>query len=79
MTVSCLSRSLALIALALFFFWSRRITAKVYQVRQIVLYFLWQKKFLGQVLLGFRFPCSVCGDACITTSFNNHHKAIHEA
>ena len=44
-----------------FFYWSRRITAKVYQVHQIVLYFLRQKKFLGQVLLGVKFPCSVCG------------------
>ena len=59
--------------------WSRRITAKIYQVRQIVLYFLWQKKFFGQVLLSVRFPCSVCGDAYMAKSFNSHLKAIHEA
>ena len=29
--------------------------------------------------LGVRFPCSVCEDAYMTKSFNNHHKAIHEA
>ena len=46
---------------------------------QIVLYFLWQKQFSGQLLLGGRFPCSVCGDAYMTNSFNNHLKAIHEA
>ena len=35
------------------------ITAKIYQVRQIVLYLFWQKKFSGSVLLVLDFP-AVC-------------------
>ena len=37
-----------------------------------------KRNFWGKSSLVLRFPCSVCGDARSTKSFNNHHKAIHE-